>query len=98
VPFIDLVLGEAPEVPLKPDPALLNDRIVPKFPQIAKTRMLMIGDTEVDIKFAHSSEIACCWAAYGFGDRQRCTTLSPKYTIETIVELGTIVSGSAGNG
>jgi phosphoglycolate phosphatase len=96
-PFIDLVLGDEPEVPIKPDPAMLTDRIVPNFRQIAKARMLMIGDTEMDIKFAHAGEIACCWAAYGFGDRQRCTALSPEYTIENIEELGTILS-SLGEG
>jgi len=91
-PFIDLVLGDEPEGPIKPDPALLTDRIIPKFPHIAKGRMLMIGDTEVDIKFARAAQIACCWAAYGFGNRQDCTALSPEYVIEAIKELGTIVS------
>jgi phosphoglycolate phosphatase len=93
-PFIDVVFGEQPGIPFKPDPALLTDCIVPKFPEIAKTRMLMIGDTEVDIRFAHASGIPCCWAAYGFGDRQRCTALSPEYLIETIGELPEIVGGS----
>jgi phosphoglycolate phosphatase len=90
-PFIDRIFGEEPGVPFKPDPALLNDRIVPKFSQVAKARMLMIGDTEVDIKFAQAAQIACCWAAYGFGDRQRCMALSPEYTIEIIQELAQIV-------
>ena len=93
-PFIDIVLGEEPGLPFKPDPALLVGRIVPKFPQIAKARMLMIGDTEVDIKFAHAAQIACCWAAYGFGSRQNCMALLPEYTIEIIGELGAIVSES----
>jgi phosphoglycolate phosphatase len=93
-PFIDLVFGEEPGVPFKPDPALLTDRIAPKFPQIAKARMLMIGDTEVDIKFAYAGGIACCWAAYGFGERSRCLALAPDYRIETIGELPTIVNGS----
>jgi phosphoglycolate phosphatase len=93
-PFIDLVLGDEPGVPIKPDPALLTDRIVPNFPQIAEARMLMIGDTEADIKFAHASEIACCWAAYGFGDRQHCMALSPEYIIEHIDELRNILSSS----
>jgi phosphoglycolate phosphatase len=92
-PFIDLVLGEEPGIPIKPDPALLTDRIVPNFPQIAQARMLMIGDTEVDIRFAHAGEIACCWAAYGFGDRQHCMALSPEYIIENIQELRAIVGG-----
>ena len=93
-PFIDCVFGDEAGVPFKPDPALLTDRIAPKFPQIAKQRMLMVGDTEVDIKFARAAQIACCWAAYGFGDRQRCMPLSPDYVVETIEELREIVSGS----
>ena len=92
-PLIDLVVGDAPEVPIKPDPALLTDRIIPKFPHIAKARMLMIGDTEVDIKFARAARIACCWAAYGFGSRQHCMALSPKYVIENIDELRKLVIG-----
>jgi phosphoglycolate phosphatase len=92
--FIDLVFGEEPGVPFKPDPALLTDRIVPKFPQIAKARMLMIGDTEVDIRFAQAGGLGCCWAAYGFGDRHNCMALSPEYTIDTIDQLPKIVSGS----
>jgi phosphoglycolate phosphatase len=93
-PFIGFVFGERPGAPLKPDPALLSERIVPNFPAIAKTRMLMIGDTEPDIQFAHASGIACCWAAYGFGDRHRCTARKPKYLIEAIGELEGIVGGS----
>jgi len=71
---------------------LLTDRIAPKFPQIAKARMLMIGDTEVDIQFARASQIKCCWAAYGFGERSRCLALTPDYRIEIIGDLPTIVN------
>jgi phosphoglycolate phosphatase len=91
--FVDLVSGEVPGVPLKPDPALLTDFIAPKCPQTAKARMLMVGDTEVDIRFAHASGIACCWVAYGFGDRARCMALSPEYAIEGIDDLPGIVRG-----
>jgi phosphoglycolate phosphatase len=91
-PFIDLVFGEEPGVPFKPDPARLTNRIAPKFPQIAKQRMLMVGDTEADIQFAHAGGIPCCWATYGFGDRERCMALSPEYLIDSICELPTLVS------
>lgn len=97
-PFVDLVFGEAPGVPFKPDPALLTHHIVPKFPYVARQRMLMVGDTEVDIKFARAAGIACCWATYGFGDRQTCTALSPDYVVENIEELPNIVNGSGESG
>jgi phosphoglycolate phosphatase len=92
LPSIDLVFGEEPGVPFKPDPALLTNHIAPKFPQITKQRMLMVGDTEADIQFAHAAGIACCWATYGFGDRQRCMTLSPEYLIDSIGELPNLLS------
>ena len=90
-PFVDLVLGEQPGRPTKPDPALLTDYILPKFPQIAKQRMLMIGDTEIDIEFAKVVRIACCWAAYGFGDQRRCLALAPQHRIDSIEELPAVV-------
>jgi phosphoglycolate phosphatase len=95
-PFIDVVFGEQPGIPFKPNPALLTERIVPTFPEIAKTRMLMIGDTEADIRFAHAGGIACCWVAYGFGDRHSCMVLTPEYLIDAIEELPEIVSSSGG--
>jgi phosphoglycolate phosphatase len=90
--FIDRVFGDQMGVPFKPDPALLTEHIAPKFPHIAKARILIIGDTGVDVRFAQASGIACCWAAYGFGDRQSCIALSPEYIIENIEELSGIVS------
>jgi phosphoglycolate phosphatase len=90
-PFIDLVFGEEQDIPPKPDPRLLTDRIVPEFPQIPRSRMLMVGDTEIDIAFARAAGIACCWAAYGFGNRQRCAALAPEYHIDAIAELLAVV-------
>jgi phosphoglycolate phosphatase len=85
--LVALVIAERPGLPTKPDPALLNDHILPKFPQTLRQRVLMVGDTETDIAFARRSGIACCWAAYGFGDRQRCLASAPDFVIETIEEL-----------
>jgi phosphoglycolate phosphatase len=86
-PFIDRVFGDEPGLPHKPDPALLTQYIRPKLPQVATERMLMVGDTEVDIQFARNAGIACCWAAYGFGDPERCRALKPDYEIAGIAEL-----------
>jgi phosphoglycolate phosphatase len=90
-PLIQVVFAEQPSRPGKPDPALLTDHIRPEFPEIARRRILMVGDTEVDIRFARQAGIACCWAAYGFGAQARCTALAPDYRIETIEELPSIV-------
>lgn len=89
--LVDFVLADQPGIPHKPDPALLTDHIVPHFPQIQRQRMLMVGDTEIDIKFARNAGIACCWAAYGFGNQERCRALEPEHHIESIGELPAVI-------
>jgi phosphoglycolate phosphatase len=93
-PFVDAVFAEQPETPRKPDGAVMSVCIQPHFPGVASDRMLMVGDTELDIEFAKNCGIACCWAAYGFGDRQRCLALGPEYLIEHIAELPGLVAES----
>lgn len=91
-PLVAAVFAERPGVPGKPDPALLTDHIIPQFPQIAGERMLMVGDTEADIAFATAAGIACCWAAYGFGDQARCRALRPQYEISAIAQLPDVIA------
>jgi phosphoglycolate phosphatase len=91
-PFVDAVFAEQPETPRKPDGALMSVCIRPHFPSVASDRMLMVGDTELDIEFAKNCGIACCWAAYGFGDRHRCLALGPNYLIEHIADLPALVA------
>jgi phosphoglycolate phosphatase len=89
--FVDFVLADQPGIPHKPDPTLLTDHILARFPEIQRRHMLMVGDTEIDIQFAKRAGIACCWAAYGFGDRQRCRALAPEHQIESIGELPAVI-------
>ena len=89
--FVDLILADEPELPRKPDPALVTHHILPKFAQIQRQQILMVGDTEVDIAFAKASGISCCWASYGYGDMARCRALAPKHEIASIEELPPLV-------
>ncbi|MGA2891932.1 MAG: HAD family hydrolase [Xanthobacteraceae bacterium] len=86
-PFIDLVLGDEPGQPNKPDPAIVVDRILPKYAQLQPRQILMVGDTEIDILFAKKSRMPCCWVSYGYGDAQRCRALKPEHEIGSIAEL-----------
>lgn len=92
---IDRVFAEQPGRPAKPDPALFAADVRPHFPAIGKERILMIGDSEVDIAFAKRAGIASCWAAYGFGDSERCLALAPDYCIERIEALPAVFAGEA---
>jgi phosphoglycolate phosphatase len=86
-PYVALIVGEQPGVPQKPNPAVLNDHVIPKFPGIDRSRILMLGDTEADIQFARNAGIKSCWAAYGYGHEDKCRALSPDYRISKIREV-----------
>lgn len=90
-PFIELVLGDEPGLPRKPDPALLTDHILPRYPQLESQQILIVGDTEVDILFAKRIGALCCWASYGYGEPDRCRALAPHYEISGIEQLPPLV-------
>jgi phosphoglycolate phosphatase len=90
--FVDLVLADEPGLPRKPDPALMTDHILPRYPRLQSRQILMVGDTETDIAFAKAGGMPCCWASYGYGDPQRCRALAPEHEIAGIEELPRLIS------
>lgn len=97
-PFVEQVFAERPALPAKPAPALLSKHVLKRHPTVPKERVLMVGDTDVDVIFAKCAGIASCWAAYGFGDRDSCLALSPTYVIETIEALPALVGSGNRDG
>jgi phosphoglycolate phosphatase len=85
--FIDLIMGDEPGLPTKPDPALITHHILPRYPLLRREKLLMVGDTETDIQFAKAGGISCCWASYGYGLTERCRALLPDYEISSIEAL-----------
>jgi phosphoglycolate phosphatase len=89
--FVELVFGDEPGLPKKPDPAILMDHILPRYGQLQMEQILVVGDTEVDILFAKRSGISCCWASYGYGETERCRKLAPEHEISSIADLPALV-------
>jgi phosphoglycolate phosphatase len=85
--FVDLVFGDQPGLPNKPDPAVLTDHILPRYPQCQRQQILMVGDTATDIGFAKAAGISSCWASYGYGELEDCRGLAPDHEISSIAEL-----------
>jgi phosphoglycolate phosphatase len=90
--FVDLVFGDEPGLPKKPDPAIVIDHILPRYASLRKEQMLVVGDTEIDILLAKRTEIHCCWASYGYGETERCRALKPEHEISSIEELAALVT------
>jgi phosphoglycolate phosphatase len=64
----DLVFGERPDVPRKPDPASTWDIITELDASPRET--LLVGDSEIDLATASAAECSFLGAAWGFRGRQ----------------------------
>lgn len=71
----------------KPDGRLYTQRIAPLLRDVGPEEVLMIGDTESDIRFAQAVGLKVCWAKYGYGDPSACHALQPTHTIESVGEV-----------
>lgn len=90
--YIKVAVGIRPGAPCKPDPVVYHHSIQSVFPQIPRERILMVGDTRVDLQFAQALKIDACWARYGYGNLESCMALGPTYSIEQLTDLQSILS------
>lgn len=95
---LSFVAGERDGVKPKPDPGVYQSEIAPLFDLNGTARVLMIGDTEADIRFAHAIQASSCWVTYGFGKRATCEALNPTFAIDRMTDAVPLVVGSSGSG
>lgn len=95
--FFDLTLSAEDVARNKPDPKLFTQDIAPHFDGIPKKETLVIGDTDVDIRFAKAAGLASCWASYGYGDQAKCRKLGPDYEVRDLKELRDILRAGRTN-
>jgi phosphoglycolate phosphatase len=90
--FVDLVFGDEPGLPNKPDPTILVDHVLPRYAPLPREQTLVVGDTEVDILLAKRAGIPCCWVSYGYGETERCRQLAPEHEISSIEQLPALLA------
>ena len=90
--FVDMVFGDEPGLPKKPDPAIVLDHILPRYARLQREQTLVVGDTEIDILLARRTGIPCCWASYGYGETERCRALKPEHEISSIEQLPALIA------
>ena len=81
------IYGETPEGPNKPDPRLYEELIRPRFGREEPLRMIMVGDTHIDLEFARAIGADACWVSYGYGDASKCRAMVPDYEVAHPSEL-----------
>jgi phosphoglycolate phosphatase len=90
--YTDLLIADgslsALKLKMKPDPASYISVIKEQFNIQNNAEVLMTGDTYSDLLFAKNCGIKCCWASYGYGDKEACLSLNPDYVIADLMEFG----------
>lgn len=92
-PFFSGVVASEPNFPHKPDPRVMEERVLPLFPDLPRSAFLIVGDTVADLQFARNAGIASCWASYGHGSSQQCAALGPDLRIDAFADLPTALRG-----
>jgi phosphoglycolate phosphatase len=85
--YFDLVLGSDEVTAAKPHAALYEQHIAPRYPEVVRDRVLVVGDTDIDLRFAANIGARSCWVEYGYGHDASCRAQQPTYTIADITTL-----------
>lgn len=75
-----VVLGQRDNIPVKPDPAIVNDIL--QQTGIAKANTLYIGDSGVDMQTANNSGLTSIGVTWGFRPRQELEANGARYIVD----------------
>lgn len=88
--LFDIALGQLPNAPEKPDPFIVN-KILKKI-KIKKSECIYIGDSEYDVETAINSGLDSIIVKYGYGFYDKPWIKKATYTVDSINELGKLLS------
>lgn len=84
VPF-DAVLGQRPDVPLKPDPAIVEEIL--RCAGVPRERVLYVGDSGIDMQTAAAARIRSVGVTWGFRSREELQQAGAGALIDRSEEL-----------
>lgn len=79
------VLGQRPDVPLKPDPAIVEEILARTG--TPRERVLYVGDSGVDIETAAAARVRSAGVTWGFRDRQELVEAGAQHLVDHPREL-----------
>lgn len=90
-----LIVGDkTPGATRKPDVGSYTNVLVPALRKIGsisnieELNVLVVGDTEADLRFASNINGAkSVWCRYGYGSQEGCEKLQPDFTIDSLAQI-----------
>ncbi len=89
--IFEAVSGQKPGYPVKPDPRLLNE-IVEEY-NLDKSKCLYVGDSRIDVEFAHNAGIESMLCKYGYDFYTDELLSLTDYSCESVNDLYEQVKG-----
>lgn len=89
----DVVLGERPNIPRKPDPQIVFDILasLPTTPYPLHAT-LYIGDSLVDIQTAHNAHLPIAACSWGFVPKEQLVAAEPDYLVDKPDQILSLVA------
>ena len=87
--MFDVVLGERPQVPRKPEPQIVYD-ILRALSIGQDENILYVGDSLVDIQTAHNARVPMVACTWGFCSETALTDAHPDYLVHAPEEIAQI--------
>ena len=88
-----VVLGDLPGRPRKPDPAPLHMALEMMGRGDDPTRAMMIGDSLMDLEAARAAGVPSCGVAWGLVDAEVVRAAGPDWWVEDVRELSALLRG-----
>ncbi len=92
--YFDFIRAEQGGQPCKPEPEIFFKDLAPRLGLHKQSRVLVVGDTAVDMHFAKNIGADSCWASYGFAEWEQVQGFRPTFEIskfQEIVEVSTSI-------
>ncbi|MBR1558602.1 MAG: HAD-IA family hydrolase [Clostridia bacterium] len=83
--LVDLVLGEQPDIPKKPDPE--GARRIMAALDVPPERALYVGDGDADVLTARNAGIDGAWVSWGYRTREELPEVEIKHHFDSAIEL-----------
>lgn len=91
--LFSVVLGQRDNIPVKPDPAIVNDIL--QQTGIAKANTLYVGDSGVDMQTANNSGLTSIGVTWGFRPRQELESNGAHYIADKPEQIKEAISWEA---
>lgn len=87
--LIDITIGQKDGVPVKPDPASLNEAL--QSLGVSAENAVFVGDSDVDVFTAHNGKIKCIGVTWGFRSRKNLLAAGADFIADSAEEINSII-------